>query len=806
MPQENQNLAPRRSIEAVSIWALLATLVGAIFIFIPSTAVPLTTTKTFLLAAGTLVTLALYILARLGRGNVILPPLALLGVLWLPVLAYALSSAFSGTLFTNALWGSTFEPDTLGFMLVATCLGTLAALILRRPEQYYSFLNVAAWVFGAIVVLQGLVVIVGQFAPNTISPAFSVIGSFEDLAFLAGLGIIGILITLRELNLSQRGHYIRIAILIGALILVAIANSILTWTLVALFSLGLFIEAIMLRKSQSSETDLDGAVIMDEESSRSDEGGRSFLAPLCVLATSLFFLMPTMALLINPVTTGNEQQESLANSLAKRLDINVLNVRPSWESTLLVGEKVYSDSPVFGSGPGTFGVEWLKHRDASLNSTVFWNLDFSSGIGFIPTSFVTTGLIGMFAWIVFLGFFIVFGLRMLILRTPQDEFVRYVATFSFIAALYLFVTAIFGLPNTVVLALAFVFVGLFVSTTRYAAQGQQWGIVFSRSPRLGFLVVFALTILLLGSVGTAYSLVGRFIATTELAKSRVAFSAGNIEAASKFAQNSILFTPSAAAYQIEAGVASVQLDQIVASSTMSASAARQAFQTVISGGVNAAFTATRLAPSDYQNWIMLGNLYSKAVPLKISDAYDSAKEAYEKAALLNPTNPQIPYILARLNIENQNIKAAKDNLKAAIALKQDYTDAIFLLSQLEVQDGNVREALSAALAAAYFTPNNPNILFQVGILSAALNDFVGAGNALSAAVTANPQFANARYFLSAVYAKQGDIKNALEQMQAIAKMSAENAYAVATQLEALEAGKNPFPANLLSASPAPIQN
>ena len=156
-------------------------------------------------------------------------------------------------------------------------------------------------------------------------------------------------------------------------------------------------------------------------------------------------------------------------------------------------------------------------------------------------------------------------------------------------------------------------------------------------------------------------------------------------------------------------------------------------------------------------------------------AYDSAKTAYEKAHALDPTNPQIPYVIAQLDIANKNNKAAEADLKSAIALKQDYTDAIFLLSQLEVQDGNVKDALTSALAAAYFTPNNPNILFQVGILYAATNDYANAAAALSAAVAANPQFANARYFLSAVYAKQNDMKDALTQMQAIADMSNDNA-------------------------------
>ncbi len=788
MPPQNPILAPRRSIETINILALFATLIAAIFIFIPSTAVPFTTTKTFILAAGAIITLALYILARLGRGNVVLPPFTLLGALWLPVVAYALSAIFSGSLFTNALWGSSLEPDTLGFMLIATCLGTLTVLALRRSEHYRSFLHVGAWVFGVLVALQALIVVVGQFAPNTISPAFSVIGSFEDLALFLGLGVIGILITLRELNLSQRTHSVFMAVLATSLALLAVANSPLTWTLVALISLGFFVEAIMQRKSKSSDSDLDDATIMAETPLEADEGRRSIVVPLSVLAVSLFFVV------------GG----TLGSALANTLNVNVLNVRPSWQSTLDVGQKVYATAPVFGSGPGSFGVEWLKHRDAALNSTVFWNIDFTSGIGFIPTSFVTTGLVGILAWIGFLALFIVLGLRMLILRAPEDPFVRHVAVFSFVAALYLFITAIFSLPNTIILTLAFVFAGLFVSTTRFAERGQQWGIVFSRSPRLGFLIVFSLTILLLGSVATAYSLVGHYIATSELAKSRVAFSTGNFDAANAAAQNSIFFSPSAAAYQIQAGIASLQLDRIAASSTMSTAAAQQAFQSTLSGGINAALTATRLVPPDYQNWFVLGNLYAKAVPLGVTGAYDSAKTAYEKARTLSPSNPQIPYILAQLEVANKNIKAAKDDLKAAIALKQDYTDAIFFLSQLEVRDGNVKEALTAAIAAAYFTPNNPNILFQIGILSAAEGDFPGAASALSAAVAANPQFANARYFLAAVDAKLGNIPAALAQIQAVANMSNENADALASQLKALEAGKNPFPANLLSVAPTPV--
>ncbi|MBI4133724.1 tetratricopeptide repeat protein [Candidatus Uhrbacteria bacterium] len=758
------------------------------FVFIPNVLVPLNTLKTFALAAGTLITLALYILVRLSRGNIVFPPFALVGALWLPAVAYVLSAAFSGGSFTSALWGSMLEADTLGFMLVAAALGTLAALMLRRSEHYHLFLKVGVCAFTALVAFQLAVIIVGQFTSGIVSPGFSVVGGINDLAFLFGLGVIGILFALRELELSERTRHILFVSGAGAVALLAVYNSPLVWILVALVSLGLFVESVMLRRSEGRDADLDDVAVIDEESPMADEGRRSLVLPLALLAISIFFLI------------GG----TLGNALANVLSVNELNVRPSWQATYNVAQKVYATMPVFGSGPGSFGSEWLKYRDASLNATPFWNIDFSSGIGFVPTSLVTTGLVGVLAWAGLIALLVVLGARALILRAPKDTFIRFIATFSFVASIYLFTLAVFDFPSALVIVLAFAFAGLFASSMRFSAMGAQSGVIFARSPRLGFVIVFSLTILLLGSVVAAYSLVGHYIAAHELTVANAASVAGNFDAADRAVQNSLSFAPGATAYRIQSNVAVARLGQIAASTTLSPSDAQNAFQAALSTGINAALTATNLAPSNYQNWIALGNLYAQAVPLQVVGAYESAKTAYDKARELNPTNPQIPFIIAQLNIAHRDTKAAQEDLKTAISLKQDFTAAIFLLSQLQVQDGNVKDALTSALAAAYFTPNNPNILFQIGVLYAAQNDLANAAAALTSAVSANPQFANARYILGAVYAKQGDYSKALEQIRAIAEMSTDNANAVASQLASLEAGKNPFPANLLSAPPVPV--
>lgn len=789
MPPQ-QPVRARHSLETASSWALVATIIAALIILIPSASIPFGATKTFVLAGGALITLALFILARLSRGNVILPPSILLGALWLPALAYLLSAALSGGSFSSALWGTALEPDTLGLVLASAFLGTLAALVVRRAEQFRSFFTAAAWAFGFIVAVQAIILIVGQISPKTISPALSIVGSSADLALLLGLGVVSILLTLRFLDLSKRTYWLLIASGVVALLLLAVLNSSLVWVLIALVALGLFVEAIMQRRTDSSDADLDDAAVVSEAETAPDAASHSFVMPLVTLALALFFLI------------GG----TLGGALASALHVNVLNVTPSWQSTWNVASHVYSSSPVFGTGPGTFGTEWLKYRNAALNSTIFWNLDFTSGIGFVPTSLATTGIVGLIAWLGFFGLFFALGLRMLILRAPADSYARYIATLSFVGMAYLFAGAIFGLPGSVLIALAFVFAGLFASVMRYGTGNSQWGVIFSRSPRIGFAVVFSLTLVLLVSVVAAYALVERYVANVELARASSALSAGRYDAANAAANASLSFAQTSAAYQIQAAVAIGQMNQVAASTTIAASDAQQAFQTALSNGVNAALTATRVDPNNYQNWLALGNLYAQAVPLKVQGAYDSAKTAYDKALALSPTNPQIPYIVAQLDIANSDAKGAEDALNQAISLKQDYTAAIFLLSQLYVQDGNVKDALASAEAAAYFTPNDPNILFQVGVLRAASNDLPGAAAALEASVAANAQFANARYFLAAVLAKQGDTKDALTQMQAIAALSDANATAVKSQIAALEAGNNPFPANLLTISPAPTSS
>jgi tetratricopeptide (TPR) repeat protein len=772
------------SFDTVAIGVLSVAAALATILFIPSANISFIYTKVLVVALGVLIAFSFFILARLTRGNIIVPPVPLLCAFWVVPLAYAASALFSGVGLRAAFFGNQLETDTLGFMLILALFATLAALVFRRTNEYRRLFLVLSGVFVFVLLAQIAFLIFGHLIPKSVSPSQNLIGSFMDLGMLVGLGLTLLLIAHRFLTFSPRLQKIFWVVLPVSLFVLALTNSFLVWILVALVAFGLFIESILHRTVSVDEELLEGVEtlvpVQEAGVTREMFNSHSLAVPLITLVIALFFM-------IGGSTIGA--------ALTTAFGTNVLDVRPSWTSTFAVGSHTYASSPVFGSGPNTFGQQWLRSRDRTLNNTVFWNVNFNSGIGFIPTSFVTEGALGALAWIAFIGLFIVLGLRALLLRTPTDEFVRFVSVASFTGTLYLFALMLFAVPGPIVLMLGFLLAGIFVSSLRYAGTRQEWGIVFSRTPRIGFVIVFSLTLFLLASVVAAYVVIEQYLADYSSLKATSALAANNLDAAQADISQSLLFMPTAHAYQIAAAIGMARMDKIASDSTLTASQIQSQFQSALTPSVQSALAATRLAPRDYQNWLVLATVYQTVVPLGVTGAYANAKDAYQHAIALNPTDPTLPYALARLDIANKDGAAAEADLAQAISLKQDYTEAIFLLSQLEAQQGKAKEALQAAQAAAYFAPNDPTILLQVGILQAANGNTADAIATLSQAVQLNPQYANARYSLAVMYASQSQYANAIAQLQAIAAVSSSNAQAVAANLTALQAGHNPFPAS-----------
>lgn len=776
--QEHSKTVRRFSFDTAAVWIFgLTAFLGAV-LFIPNDSVSFYATKVVILSVGALATLIAFVVARLVRGSLVVPPLALLGAAWLVPIAYGLSALFSGENLSRAFFGVELEPDTLGFMVLLVLLTTLATLVLRRAGDYKAFFLATASGIGVALLAQAGIIIAARFGA-ALAPTLNTVGAFSDLGMLAGLAILFALIAMRFLVLGKR---IQIVLWIGILLslaLLMLANAALVWVFVALVSLGLFIESILRRRGHVEDLDLVGvATIAPDEETVVGGERRGLAAPLITLLVSLFFLI------------GGA---SIGNDIASSLGINTVDVRPSWQATFSVGSHTYASSPLFGSGPGTFGGQWLLHRDRALNDTIFWNVDFGSGIGAIPTSFVTTGVVGVIAWIVLIGLFLYSGVRALLFRLPEDQYLRFASLVSWSSAAYVLLLAFFATPGPVMLALGFISLGVFISTMRHGKGRSEWGIVFSKSPRVGFAIVFLLTLLLLASVAAIYVALERYMGTLAYGEAASALSAGSLDKAETALSRSIEFAPSERAYRLAAAVGIERMRNVASNEDLTVAVAQEQFQSALTASVNAGSAATRLGASDYQNWATLGGVYQSVVNLNIEGSYEEAKKAYEQALALNPSSPVLPYILAQIEIARGNGEAAEARLLESVTSKRDYIPAILLLSQLEIQLGKATEALQAAEAAAYFAPNEPSVLFQVGLLRSGTGDTAGAIVALSRAVELNPQYANARFFLGAFLSTQGKYEEALVQFRAVAALSEENATAVAEDIATLESGKNPFP-------------
>ena len=275
----------RFSFDTAAVWIVGGIAFLSTVVLIPSNTVSLFGTKVSLLATGALIALIAYIIARLVRGNIVFPPLMLLGAVWLIPLAYGVSTLFSGVNQAQAFFGVEFETDTLGFVLLMALLATLAALALRQASHYSLFYKILGATYAVVVLAQIGFIVAAKSGVAGVTAVTNLIGSFSDLGFVAGLGIVLSLLAMRFLTLSSRVKIALWVAILAGLVLVVLANAVLVWILVGLVSLGLFIEAIMRRRSTGHDADMEGVSTMsaDEDSDYAESESRSLGAPLVTL-------------------------------------------------------------------------------------------------------------------------------------------------------------------------------------------------------------------------------------------------------------------------------------------------------------------------------------------------------------------------------------------------------------------------------------------------------------------------------------------------------------------------------------------
>ena len=743
--------------------------------FLPASVLSLGSTKILLLALGVIVAFVTILVDVMRAGKISLPATRFLWSVPLIPVVYFFSS-YLGTDKTKSIFGYEMEVGTFGFMLLVSVLfGIVAYLydergkILRALGAFFlSFVFLV--LFALVKLLSGGHPVWGTFAGNMGNP----VGVWTDYSIAFGMLSIFSVLALTILPGKKLMKIVMSLVLAVSLVLTAIINFSTSWILLLVVSV-IFLVYLMTTEKRIR--------LIDEEHS---VAGKVMIWPtVLLLAVSLIFV-------INPKVSSTSG--GIANTISNAFEVANVDVRPAFTTTINISKQALDKNPILGSGPNTFDQDWLLYKPQEVNASTFWNVSFPFGFGFLPTQIASTGAVGSVLWLAFLIFFLILGARSLS-NLPKDAWSRFALMSTFLTSFFLWTASFMYVPSRTILALAFIFTGLFLASARTAGVIGTREIVFSGRPVTNFAAVLLVIVLGIGSAGLALTVFQRTVSAFHFQRAVVLSNTegSSVDDVQEEILKAINMVPHDIYYRALSQLNVARAQSLLTATTGTQEENQQKFQTAVSDSIASAQLAVNTNPKNYENWIGLGSIYSSLVPspFSVDGAYEAAMNAYLEAKKINPTSPEIPLLIARLELSKENVGEARKHIQASLALKADYADAYLLLTQLELGENNVAKAIESAEATAFLSPNNAGVFLQLGLLKYTTEDWTGARDAFSRALVILPDYANAKYYLGLTYNKLEDNERAIILFKDLMRTNPDNEE-IKIILSNLEAGQDPL--------------
>lgn len=730
--------------------------------FIPFGNLTVESSKHVLVAGGVLLAFLAWLIARLENGSISIPKSPLVGGAALLVIGYGLSTLFSPAM-AKSFIGLGFETGTALSLFVWIALMYFSSLYFRSEQKvgrWYTFLLGSSLVIFVVQVIH--LAAPDLFFPSLLhSPTDNLIGKWNDFGIFFGLTGILSLLSL-ELPLEFKiPKWLSYSSLTASVIVLIVTNVPFVWPSLALVALAMLVYRVT-----------SGFSLKYNFSKKAIVG-----PSLVVLVLGMFFMFISGLKVeenqsaITGMFAGMEQSLiSWENSYG----VAAIEARPNQDATLSVAGTELASHALLGAGPNRFDAVWRQYRPDVVTQSLFWDTDFAVGYGYILTAAVTVGWVGIIAWFLFLAGILYTGFRGF--RRISNNSLRY-STFlsAFVSSLYLWLLAIVYVPENTILTLAFVFAGALVGLEI------QWGITsmmdvnFFGKSKSRFVGVFLLLVVVIGTMATGYVFAKKATALNLYRGGlAVANSGGDLATASSLIAKAAQRDPEDLYYRSLADLSVTQLVKSLNQSNLSTDQLRAQVKSFYDAAYQYANLAYKADPTNYENLLALGRVYETVVPLKAPGAYEAALKAYQDAVALNENNPA-PYLsLARLEFTKGDDKAAREYAKQGLSKKSNYPELIFLSSEIEAKDGNIKGALDSARSAATLSPGDIGVWFQLGVLFYADKQYKESAAALERAITINADYSNARFFLGLAYDKLNLHDQALAQLERVKELNPNN--------------------------------
>jgi len=729
-------------------------------IFVPVTFTDILSTKTFLFLTVLYVSIFLWVVSKLKESSFKIPfNLFTLSALLIPTV-YITSSIFSGSTLISLL-GKDFGFDS-SLVVISLFAFLLLGVFLFKNKQKAFYIYFAFIASAIIVMLFHLIriVLISYFPTLSFfdSVSTNTIGKWFDLGVFAGAGLV---LSLVSFELLKKNKFIKIiltTLFVLSLVTLSIVGFTQLWWIMGISSLSFFIYFLTMDRIENKDSKV-----------------RLPIFALIVLIFSTVFIL-----------AGNQLNPLIQNLL----NIDFIEARPGFNTTIEVAKNSFSESLILGVGPTQFTNSWLENKPLAVNLSDLWNVDFRYGYSFVLTSIISTGILGLLAWLFFLGLYLYLGFTA-VFKKIEDSLSSFILVSSFVVSLYMWIMAAIYIPSFTTLFITFLFTAIFVASLYRENMLKVVEVKISENPKYGFLYIFGVVVVLILTITATYHISERYIASVFTRDALVILNQGDINGAEAKIISALNLNQNDERLRILSEIQQVRINQVLNNPDLSDTERSNLFQANLSNAVQSAQNAIQYDPENYLNYLELGTIFSSLVPLGIEGSADQAREILNQARTYNQNDPSIVLDLARIEVFAGNNDAARQLISEALGLKSNYTEAVFLLAQIDVSEGNIETAIANVEVAAIAKPNDPVVFFQLGILLYQNEQYQNSISAFERAVILNPFYSNAKYFLGLSYDRVDRTADAILQFEDLETLNPGNDE-IQFILNNLESGLAPF--------------
>lgn len=405
-------------------------------------------------------------------------------------------------------------------------------------------------------------------------------------------------------------------------------------------------------------------------------------------------------------------------------------VRPNFTSTMFVGKSVMLQEGVFGIGSGNFARAWQLYRPQTVITSPYFGYDFTQGSSTMTTFLVTIGIFGLVTFLM-LMLSALYSTFVSYRQNPQgqEHFILGLLTLALIY--FVFISWILPLSYAM-LVVWMVIAGLGLAKAPLTE--------FHPSKKIAFIMIPVALILVVNMFIT----VNKVRAFSFYNQSQVA----SKENVAPLLAKAIAIYPFDGFYRVQVEYFIQANRNLVATASQDQEALKKEYLENAQKAVDSGLLAVKLNANNYQNYVSLGRAYELAIPFDKEGGFDRAKKSYQEAVKLYPENPYLYVMLARLEASAGTKEGVRTSLTEAIKKKQNFADALYLMSQLEASDSKIDEAITYAVEAIKSSPNDPLVYIQAGLLFYGKKDYQNAVYALKTALEKDQNNANVAYFLA----------------------------------------------------------